>query len=215
MNNRWEIQRNANILAFLTDPEYRERKNLLKKICDTLAAEGVTWGLAFSSSLFLRGIVDDFNDFDILVKIEDASKLQKSLTKLGIRLNKQTPQKGVFTSPYFQQGRKGSVEFDLIGDITINTFNTTFRYQVNLPDLEWLTLDGGLYVPVVPMEANLVLYGMMEGWQAKRLYKRELCRKFLSSQPQFQHRNVLEQALEDFDLPEFIEEIVRSLLEKN
>ena len=215
MNNKWEIQRNANILAFLTDPEYRDRKLLLKKLCDTLAAEGITWGLGFSSSLFLRGIVDDFNDFDILVKVEDVNQLQKSLSKLGIRLNKQTPQKGVFTSPYYQQARKGSVEFDLIGDITINTFNTTYCYRVVPNDLEWLTLDGGIYVPIVPMEASIILYGMMEGWQAKRLYKRELCRKFLSGQPQLQHRNVLEQSLEDFDLPKFLEEIVRSLLEKN
>ena len=214
MNNKWEIQRNANILAFLTDPEYRDRKSILKKLCDALAAEGITWGLAFSSSLFLRGIVDDFNDFDILVKIDDVGNLQNSLTQLGVRLNKQTPQKGVFTSPYYQQARKVGVEFDLIGDITINTFNTTYCYRVSQPDLEWLTLDGGIYVPVVPMEANIILYGMMEGWQAKRLYKRELCRKFLSSQPQLQHRNVLEQALKDFDLPAFLEEIVRSLLEK-
>lgn len=207
--NKWEYQKNANILAFLTAPEYEERKRVLTSVCRSLSAYKVQWGLALSANLFFNGLVDDFNDYDILVKLQDAQNLKGSMKRIGVEIDEQTVQKRFFTSPYYQEAYMGRVHFDLIGDITVNAFHRQYCYRVNSKQIEWLTLEGNVNVPLCPIETNMVLYGMMEGWQAKRRLKRELAREYLANG--VKHPDVLEDALKQ-GIPPFLQKVVEALL---
>ncbi len=189
----------ANHLALLSSEEFQERLEVLKTIARVFSKYGIIWALAFSSNLFLRGIVDDFHDFDLLISSRDVDKLDEALKEIGVKIIS-TSQKGVFSSPYYKEAELGRVHLDIIVGIEINTFGTTYRYEVKEEELFMVNLDGNIYVPLVPIEANHILYGMMVGWQSRRVYKKELCRYFLIENG-LEYPNVLQDALDNFLLP--------------
>lgn len=207
--NKWDYQGMANKLAFLTAEEYVSRREALERIIPALEKSGAIWGLSCSASLFFSGLVDDFNDFDILIRLEDAKIFEKAIAGCGVQLL-DTVQKRCFSSPYYQEAQLGDVHFDLVGDITINTFGCSYQYKVREEEIIDTPLEGGLNISLVPNEANLLLYGMMEGWQSKRKFKRELCREFLRENGvHFPH--ILEEATSQ-GLPDWLQEVVTALL---
>ena len=217
VKKHYELQGVLNKYTFVYDPAYREKFEILKRVSEAFVDSGVEWGLSCSSSLFFRGIVDDFNDFDILL---DASKenvelAQKVLTECGVVLNEHTPQKNeFFASPYYQQATAGSVEFDLIADISVTTFGGKYTYKVE-QGLEKNSLPGNVFIPLAPIEAQMVLYGMMEGWQPKRRFKRNLCYEYLmemkNSQPVLRYQDILQEALTQ-KIPGDLKQVISSLL---
>ena len=50
--------------------EYTPRRELIHRIVNEFEKRGILWAVGCSFSLFLRGIVDDFHDFDVLVANE-------------------------------------------------------------------------------------------------------------------------------------------------
>ena len=201
-------QAHANALALLTASEYQERKEVLEKLTRALATEGVVWALSCSSALFLMGLVDDFHDFDILVRMESVEKLKEVVSNIGGELL-DTVQKQCFTSPYYQEAMMGKVHMDLVGDITVFTYGKEYCYILEENEVSLINLEKNVNVPICPVEANLLLYGMMEGWQSRRRYKRELCYKHLKENG-VQYPNILENALPS--LPNHLKEVVTSLL---
>ena len=159
--------------------------------------------------LFFKGIVDDFNDFDILLPLEEEENFKKAISSVGISLLP-TEQKGCFSSPYYQEALFGRLHFDLIASFTVNTYGGAYTYPYKASEAENLILEGGIILPIIPVEANLVLYGMMEGWQAKRRFKRELCYEFLQENG-VSHPEVLEAALRQ-QIPGWMKEVITSLL---
>ncbi len=63
---------------------------------------------------------------------------------------------------------------------------------------------------MIPVEAQYLLYSMMEGWQLRRRFKRILIQAYLGEK--IEYRSILEKALEE-DLPNWIKRNVRELLE--
>lgn len=179
--NKWETQRLANNLAFLTSDDYTVRKKILESVCRAFKGKDVTWALAMSSSLFFRGITDDFNDFDILISIDSIEEFEETFRSIeGANIDDNTQQKVAFTSPFYREATINGFHFDLIGNMAVSTYARTYQYVLKKSDVEFITIDGGLTIPLSPVEANFLLYGMMCGWQARRIFKRELCYDYLA-----------------------------------
>ena len=211
----YDIQRMSNILAFLTDPVYGERLEILKKISTAFEENGVSWALSCSTALFFRGILDDFHDYDVLVSQKDTQRAKEILSDCGLVLNPNTPQKNTFfCSPDYVQASCGNVEFDIITDIALKTFGGKYTYKVE-QGVEPVSLDGNVLIPLIPVEAQMVLYGMMEGWQAKRRFKRDLCWQYLQEMRKIQsplrYQGILTDAMEQ-QIPDFLREVINSLL---
>ena len=81
MINNYDYQSQANIQCFLEDSEYGERKMALYKLFDKFNQENIHYGISCSFNLFIRGIVDEFHDFDLLVDSEDIPKIKEYITK--------------------------------------------------------------------------------------------------------------------------------------
>ena len=179
MMTKWENQSARNILALLTSDEYTNRKEVLEKVCSSFNKTGMRYALSCSAALFLQGLVDDFHDFDILVHIDDVNKMKETMESIGAKLLP-TIQKSAFTSTYYQEALLQDEHFDLVGDITVATFNKEYCYPVRVEECQYVSIEGLIdVVPVIPIEASFLLYGMMEGWQSKRVFKRELCKDYL------------------------------------
>ncbi|MBR3003017.1 MAG: hypothetical protein IKF38_05635 [Clostridia bacterium] len=190
----YEKQEYANILALLTAEDFAEKKMVLENVCRAFDRAEVTWALAMSSCLFFRGIMDDFNDIDILIALEDVEEFEIVFRKLGGKIDNNTVQKPAFTSPYYKEATFGGMHFDLIGNMTVNTYGTVYQYVLKQQDVEYLTIDGDVNIPLSPVEANFLLYGMMEGWQTRRRFKKDLCFQFLKEKG-LAHPEVFERLL--------------------
>lgn len=214
MTRKYLSQRNANILAFLTAPEYKVRREALKHLCKILNGLGIEWVFSCSIVLFFLGIIDDFNDFDVFIMPEDAEKVENALLAAKAELRQDDTQKGgYFSSQFYREGMFMGVHLDLIGNESICAFKTKYTYAVKADEIEHMNIDGNINISLCPVEACLVLYGMMEGWQARRRYKRELCREYLE-ETGIMYSQVLRNAL-DQGLPSFLEKIVKDLLHEH
>lgn len=194
--DKFEKQKYANILAFLTAEEYAVRKKVLENVCRAFEGTDITWAIAMSCSIFFRGITDDFNDFDILIDINDVEKFEQIFKRIGGIVNDNTIQKASFSSPYYKEATLNGLHFDLIGDMTVNTFGKNYKYVLQRKDVEYRTIDGGLTIPLAPVEANYLLYAMMIGWQSRRIFKKDLCLEYLSIKG-LKHKDVFERILTD------------------
>ena len=209
---KWEKQSARNILALLNSDEYANRKEVLQKVCSSFNKTGIRYALSCSAALFLQGLVNDFNDFDILVHIEDIKQMEKSMENLGAEFLP-TIQKSAFSSQYYREALFQNEHFDIIGNITVATFTKEYCYPVKVKECQYIAINGILDVPVIPIEASFLLYGMMEGWQSKRMFKRELCRDFLLSNG-LSYPEILKSALTVEQLPQWLADLSRELLLK-
>ncbi len=205
----YNYQANANISGFLEDVEYEERKNALLEIVD--AFNGIGYGIICSFNLFLRGIVDDFHDFDLLVDIKDIHKVKNIMEIMGAELI-ETGGNGYCESDQYLHYQLGRVDVDIIAGFRVVTFNTEILYKFNSDEISTYTIyeEKELKIPIVPTEAMYLLYAMMEGWQAKRRYKRLLMAEYLQSQ-KLDFPEILRNYLEK-PLPGWVKREIRRLL---
>lgn len=217
LTNYWKTGQVKNLLDFLESAQFAGRRGVVKELVKRLRSAGIDACLTCSAGLFFKGVINHtFGDFDILVNVEDFETLKEVMSEFGAKF-KPTCQKPEFKSEYYQQaeiqtpnGEK--IEFDLIGDFWVATFDTQYHYVLNNSDIEWVDVGPEFKVPVLAIEVQLLLYGMMVGWQMPRWLKYQLCLKFLEENG-VRHRDVLEKALENSPaLPEFIRKDVNALL---
>lgn len=197
-----------NLQDFMSCKEFEERRNLFFKIADLFDENEIVWALGCSSNLFFRGIVDDFNDYDIIVEKSSVDSAINLLSLLGGNIL-ETGCNDCCKSYSYCHFRFGVCDVDLISGFRIKTFGTVFYYDFNPSEIEVLNLEY-LSVPVVPAETLFVLYAMMEGWQRRRRYKRELLFKYLTEnlhQPQ-----ILKRAKNSYNLPEWLNAFIDKLV---
>lgn len=209
MRNNYEYQKAANILCLLEDVEYSERKEAFNIIVSEFQVANVRWGLACSMNLFLRGVVDEFHDFDLIVEYEDIEKVKQIMKHNGGILVDEGGN-GYCESVVYLHYQLGRVDVDIISGFKVVTFGTNFQYNFCDKELEFVEV-GSLIVPLIPIEALYLLYAMMEGWQAKRRYKRLLIQEYLISK-EIRFSLILERALAENQLPSWIKREVRLIL---
>ena len=81
----YKNQSNSNILDFYGN-YFEDRRNVFFRIINQFKKYNVNYALGCSSNLFFRGIVDDFNDFDIIFDKKDSDKISEIMQNLGGKL---------------------------------------------------------------------------------------------------------------------------------
>lgn len=207
--NNYEYQSEANVLCLLEDEEYLERKEALFKLTDEFNKSGIRWGLACSMNLFLRGLVDEFHDLDLVVEEEDIPKVKDIMEKNGGIL-KATGGNGFCESNCYMHFQLKRVDIDIISGFRIITFGTKFLYNFNETEIEYIKVEEKK-IPLIPVEALYLLYAMMEGWQAKRRYKRLLIGEYLVTRD-LKFPDILVNSLEE-QLPAWIKKEVKLIIQ--
>lgn len=209
-SSEYVYQKEANIAAFIEDAQYEEREMKFVELVVALKDAGVRYGLACSMNLYLRGIVDEFHDFDLVVEAEDVPLIKTVMEDLGAKLV-QTGSNGYCKSDYFMHYELDRVDVDIISGFRVVTFGTQFLYEFDENEVETIELeDLGITVPMISLEAQYLLYAMMEGWQPKRRFKRVLIRNYLL-QEDIKFRNIFEDAMQE-QLPSWIRQEVKGIL---
>lgn len=78
METIYKDQSLSNMVCLWEYDKYRERKKVFLNLIEEFKKFNVGWALGCSMNLFLRGIIDDFHDLDLLVNIKDIDKIKKS-----------------------------------------------------------------------------------------------------------------------------------------
>jgi len=213
MINNYNYQKEANISCLLDDREYAERKDVFWRIIKEFTNQNIGWGIGCSMNLFLRGIVDEFHDFDLIVEGKDISNIKEIMENIGGKLL-ETGGNGFCESEMYLHYQVGRVDVDIISGFRVKTFETEFIYRFDFREIENCIIyeETKISIPMIPAEALYVLYCMMEGWQPRRRYKRILIQEYLREHMSF--RNILENALNS-DLPNWIKRNLRELLESS
>ena len=209
MINNYYYQSEANVQCLLEDIEYSERADTFFKLFNEFDAAGVRWALACSMNLFLRGIVDEFHDLDLLVEIKDIPKVKEIMKKCDA-VFVATGGNGFCESDIYLHYQFGRVDIDIISGFRIVTFGTYFLYEYSEEEIDYILVENKK-IPLVSMEALYILYSMMEGWQQKRRFKRVLIEEYLLSE-NVKHGKILKDALEQFQLPGWIKRNIRDVL---
>lgn len=211
MINDYDYQADANISSLLEERDYEERKNTIFMLLDEFKKEDIQFGIICSFNLFLRGIVDEFHDFDFLVDEKDIPKVEKVMKRLEANLV-ETGGNGYCESNVYQHYQLGRVDVDILSGFRLVTFNTEYLYEYNHIETEVCEIyeEEKIVIPLISAEAMYLLYCMMEGWQPRRRYKRFLIGEFLEKRIKFPQ--VLEGALAD-KLPGWVKREVRRILD--
>ncbi len=94
-----------------------EKLRVLAKIAAELEREKVEWALGGSAMLYLRGIVEAFHDFDLMVFEADAQKAAQVLDRLGMR--QQSAPCAKYRTAMFREYRIDGVDADMIAGFAI------------------------------------------------------------------------------------------------
>lgn len=200
-------QSNSNVLDFFND-YFEPRRKVLFQIIDEFNKQNIHFALACSSNLFFRGVVDDFNDFDIIFEKKDSDLISEIMTKLGGKLLG-TGGNGFCESDMYLHYILDYIHIDFISGFRINTFDKSYYYDLSNNEVE--NLDSEYFqIPLVPSEIQLILYAMMEGWQPRRRFKRVIIYNYLN-QEGLTFPQILEDSLKK-DLPDWIKKLIQSLL---
>lgn len=200
----YEKQAVANLLAFYTNAKLAKKRDVLLRILEETSKKGVVLALSCSGSYFFQGLIDDFHDYDVIVERESIDQFIEIFLNLGgvLEYGQKKENEKIFASKVFCSGQLDGVEFDIISEFTITTYNTKYVYDFKADEIE---LINGL-IPVCPIESNLILYGMMIQWQPRRRYKYELALNFLR-----QNGVMYPEILRVANLPKFIEKDITKL----
>lgn len=207
MNYCAEQSRN-NLLCFLEDVEYANRKDVFFQLEKIFREKEVKWAVGCSMDLFLRGLTDEFHDLDLIVAKESIPAIKKIMDELGAELTA-TGGNGFCESDVYLHYHIGRVDIDIISGFRVMTFNTQYYYSYHEEEIDWMEFEG-LRVPLISLEAMYILYYMMEGWQPKRRFKRRLIEQFFETNSP-QHIEVFLKALE-LNLPGWIKWEIKKYL---
>lgn len=180
MFSKEDYQRLANNEALLNYSEYADRFSSIKKLKKMFDEAGVEWALAYSTDLFLRGLIDDFHDLDIWVQDDlPQDELARLIKENNIELVR-TDNDSLFTTKYFFTCKDGDtgVQIEFVCTFGMKVNQIQYDYLMD-SKVEYLRV-GNTTLPVIDICDLYILYIILEdSWQAKRRYKRELIEKYI------------------------------------
>ena len=115
--------------ADMTDTEHKLM--VLADIARELNKEKITWAIGASLMLYLRGIVTQFHDIDIMVAECDAERAEQAICRIG----KEQPRNGTaqYKTRYFIEFTVDGVDVDLMAGFVIVLDGTDHECPL-LPD---------------------------------------------------------------------------------
>ena len=115
------------------------RLNTIKKIANALNEKKIRWAIGGSTLLYLKGIVFEFNDLDLVVLDEDALKAREVLMALGAEYhqNKKASSTKVFDEFTFE-----GLDIDMVSGLTLTSFGKEYDCSFKNKDVEEMMLDG-------------------------------------------------------------------------
>ena len=105
-----------------------DKLKLLSDIADQFNKENITWNLGASCMLYLRGIVESFDDIDFMVKISDIEKVKEIMSEYAIPDIRIPTSK--YKTKYFLEYNIEGVDVDIMADFIIVKDNIDYFFPL-------------------------------------------------------------------------------------
>jgi len=132
----------------------------LSQLAEKLNALGVVWAAGASSVLYEHGLTGSVNDLDILVRLEDAAKLDAYLEPYASKPPETDHPK--YKTAFFREYKVDGIEIDLIAGFAIAHDQGVYRYQFDHDAIDRVAILNGVGVPMAALEDWYVLYMLMD-----------------------------------------------------
>jgi DNA-3-methyladenine glycosylase I len=152
--------------TFPPSPPVEEIKlKTLSHVGKALKKAGILFGVGGSAMLYRNGLVEDFNDIDLIVALEDAIKADEVLLSLGTRGGERSS--GVFETKVFRSYEVDSVGVDMMAGLAMRHNEGVYRYDFREDSVCDTWPVYGTMLPFCALEDWCVLYHLMPGKENK------------------------------------------------
>ncbi len=107
---------------------------VLSKIATVFNENNVLWAVGASTLLYIKGIVDNFNDIDLMIDEKDVDKVTRLLLKLGELKENETSK--LYKSKAFLEFCVDNVDVDVIAGFIIVNENTEHYFPLKSSDIQ-------------------------------------------------------------------------------
>ncbi len=139
--------------------EIKKKLLTLSQIAEELNRQKITWAIGASLLLYLKGMVDEFHDIDIMVAEEDVEKAQKALLSLGNQIPANL--KTQYKTKCFLEFSIDGVDVDMIAGFTIVHDDTDFYFPLKKDNINDYTEINGARIPLQSTEEWRIYYELM------------------------------------------------------
>lgn len=105
-----------------------EKLELLSTIANDFNNADITWNLGASCMLYLREIVSEFNDIDIMVAVEDIDKVEAIMSKYGTPIKRVPNDK--YKTTYFYEYEIDGVDIDIMAGFVIVSKDKDYEFAI-------------------------------------------------------------------------------------
>lgn len=132
----------------------------LSRLAEKLNQLGIVWAAGASSVLYEHGLTSSVNDLDILVRLEDAAKLDAFLEPYAVKPPETDHPK--YKTAFFREYVVDGTEIDLISGFAIVHDQGVYHYQFDYDAIDRVAILNGVGVPMAALEDWYVLYMLMD-----------------------------------------------------
>lgn len=139
--------------------DIEHKLNVLSRIAEKLNAAGLTWAVGASLLLYFKGIVDSFNDIDLMLSVEDAEAAKNLLLGMGTLLPPKPNQK--YKTPHFYEFVIDGVDVDVMGGFIIVNNGRDYDCSLTEAGIAERISVGGQAVPLQSVSDWRRYYALM------------------------------------------------------
>ena len=151
--------------------EEKERKlKVLARIGERLNAQNITWALGASALLYLKGLVPDFSDLDIMLKEEDAERAEGVFASLGHQLP--AKHKPEFKTRYYRAFQIQGVAVDVMAGFTILSQGEAHYFPLKKEAIRDYAEIQGVLIPLQSLVEWRQYYELMGRWNKVEIIDR-------------------------------------------
>lgn len=133
--------------------ETLEKLELLKKIAHRFNEVRIEWALGASLMLFLKGIVSEFHDIDLMVSVQDAERARAILSEMGELCPPNPNSNPMYQTETFLEFRIDSIEVDVMAGFAVVNEGKVIDCSLRENQITEKVLLG---TEVIPLQAPLL-----------------------------------------------------------
>lgn len=136
-----------------------KKLEVLASIAEVLNRNGIRWALGASCMLYLRGIVKDFHDIDLMIDEEDSARAIEALKTIGAMRDPKN--NSAFQTVCFRQFLIHDVEVDMIAGMVIVNKDTAHHCSLTQDTIDCTVHILSQDIPLQSLAAWRRYYALM------------------------------------------------------
>ena len=152
--------------------EIDKKLSVLEKVAKILNQNKITWATGASLLLYLKGIVDDFQDIDIMISEEDVLVVTNLLDNYGT-LQKNNPNYK-YKTKVFLEYVIDDVEIDIMAGLIIVANNSEYYFPLKKEGIKEIIVINDTPIPLQSIEEWKTYYSLMGRMEKVKLIEQKL-----------------------------------------